>query len=151
MNTILGPELNHYAQAINSLKDMPVTALNDADVISFDFFDTLFTRPLADPEDAFDILGKQLGIDNFKTKRQSAQVEAFRQMSASGKKEITIAGIYAAFADDKYTSEQLINAEYQLELNLVEPNGIIFELFKHLKEAGKTVIVTSDMYLPARF
>ena len=151
MNTILGPEFNRFAEAIESFKDLPVTALNDAEVISFDFFDTLFTRPLADPEDAFDILGKQLGIDNFKTKRQSAQVEAFRQMSASGKKEITIAGIYAAFTHDVQAAEKMANAEYQLELNLVEPNGIIFELFKHLKEAGKTVIVTSDMYLPARF
>lgn len=151
MNTIQGSEFNRYAEAIKSFKGMPTTALNDVDVISFDFFDTLFTRPLADPEDAFDILGKQLGIDNFKVKRQNAQVEAFRRMSASGKKEITIEGIYAAFTDDLHTAEQMINAEYQLELNLVEPNGIIFDFFKCLKDSGKTVIVTSDMYLPARF
>lgn len=37
MNTILGPEFNRFAEAIESFKDLPVTALNDAEVISFDF------------------------------------------------------------------------------------------------------------------
>lgn len=151
MNTISAPEFNRYADAIKYFKDMPVEALREAKVISFDFFDTLFTRPLADPEDAFDILGKQLAIDNFREKRQIAQTEAFRRMSASGKKEINIEGIYGAFADNSHTAEEMANAEYQLELKLVEPNTIIFDLFRSLKDAGKTVVVTSDMYLPARF
>ncbi|MDW2741444.1 HAD family hydrolase [Atlantibacter subterraneus] len=151
MTSIFESEFDHCAETIKSFKDMPIAALKDAEVISFDFFDTLFTRPLADPEDAFDILGKQLGIDNFRFKRQSAQVEAFRRMSASGNKEITLKGIYEAFPDNTYTAEQLCEAEYQLEMNLVEPNLTIFDFFKELKKAGKTVIIASDMYLPSRF
>ncbi|EMC3649619.1 hypothetical protein RQL81_09010 [Citrobacter braakii] len=151
MKTILGPEYTRYSQAINSFKNLSLTVLNDAEVISFDFFDTIFTRPIADPEDVFEILGRKLNIDNFKVKRQQAQVEAFRQMTARGKKEITIDDIYAAFTDNTIPAEKMIEAEYQLELALVEPNKIIFDLFKRLKAVGKTVIVTSDMYLPARF
>lgn len=125
--------------------------LDEAEVISFDFFDTLFSRPLADPEDVFDILAKQLNISDFKEKRQAAQAEAFRTMKRKGLKEISIQGIYAEFADKTCSTERLINAEYSTELRLVEPNLMVFNFFKELIASGKKVIVTSDMYLSAGF
>ena len=151
MNTILGPEFEIHSDAIKSFKDMPLSVLNDVEIFSFDFFDTLFTRPIADPEDTFDILGKKFGIDNFRIRRQQAQAEAFRRMVADGRKEITLEDIYSAFTQDSILARKYADAEYQLELNLVEPNGNIFELFKQIHERGKTVVVASDMYLPACF
>ncbi|CAH3551034.1 HAD family hydrolase [Enterobacter roggenkampii] len=122
-----------------------------AEVISFDFFDTLFSRPLADPEDAFDILGEKLNIKDFRARRQDAQTKAFRTMKKNNRKEITIADIYAEFSEKEHDSKVLCEAEYQLELSLVEPNPVIFSFFKRLIASGKKVVVTSDMYLPATF
>lgn len=122
-----------------------------AAVISFDFFDTLFVRPLANPEDAFDILGQQFAITDFRDRRRAAQSEAFRRMHATGRKEITLADIYACFTKTDVSNTELMNAEYALELALIEPNPEMFQLFSTLITAGKRVVITSDMYFSANF
>ncbi|MGJ0486929.1 MAG: HAD family hydrolase [Methylomicrobium sp.] len=125
--------------------------IETADVISFDFFDTLFLRPLANPEDTFDILGHQFGIPDFRQRRQKAQAEAFRRMQAAGRKEITLENIYACFSETGTPADLLMRAEYALELALVEPNPEIFPLFCSLIDIGRPVVITSDMYLTSDF
>lgn len=122
-----------------------------AKAISFDFFDTLFVRPLANPEDAFDILGRQFAITDFRERRRAAQAEAFRNMHTVGRKEITLADIYACFAETFVPNNELMRAEYSLELALVEPNPEMFALFCALLDTGKPVVITSDMYFSADF
>lgn len=154
MRTVEGkPALN---EAIAALEHLPGHAelssmLHRAQAVSFDFFDTLFIRPLAHPEDAFDLLGRRFGIEDFRARRRAAQVEAFRRMLAAGRKEITLAGIYECFSETPVACADLMQAEYALEAALVEPNPEMFALFCALIEAGKTVVVTSDMYLSADF
>lgn len=125
--------------------------IEDAAAISFDFFDTLFVRPLANPEDAFDILGRQFDMPDFRKRRRAAQGEAFRHMHAAGRKEITIEGIYACFEETSVSSDELMRAEYALELALIEPNPEMFALFCALLDTGKPVVITSDMYFSADF
>ncbi len=36
--------------------------IEQANVVSFDFFDTLFVRPLMDPEDAFELIARRHGL-----------------------------------------------------------------------------------------
>lgn len=122
-----------------------------ADAISFDFFDTLYIRPLLNPEDVFDIIGQRFGIDNFRALRRAAQTEAFRRMHQVGRKEITLDGIYACFDKRILPSEELMQAEYDLELSLVKPNTELIEIFRNVVESGKPVVMTSDMYLPTKF
>ena len=122
-----------------------------ADAVSFDFFDTLFVRSLLNPEDVFDILGKRYGINNFRGLRQTAQTEAFRRMHHQGLKEITLAGIYACFDGLAVPHEEIMLAEYELELSLVHPNVELIEVFLKTVASGKTVVLTSDMYLPVEF
>lgn len=122
-----------------------------AEAISFDFFDTLFVRSLLDPEDAFDILGKRFGINGFRSLRREAQTKAFRRMREAGRREITLAGIYDCFEKTSVSTEELIEAEYRLELALVHPNYELIDLFLDVAASGKPVVVTSDMYLPAEF
>lgn len=144
------------SEAIAALHDIPGHAelgamLERAEAVSFDFFDTLFIRPLAHPEDAFDLLGRRFAIEDFRARRRAAQAEAFRRMLAAGRKEITLAGIYECFSETPVSCDDLMQAEYALEAALVEPNPEMFALFRALIEAGKTVVVTSDMYLSADF
>jgi len=123
----------------------------DARVISFDFFDTLFVRPLDDPEDAFDLLANKFLIPDFRQLRRKAQKDAFVQMVKEGRKEITLRNIYNNFHDSRADSESIMEAEYQLELALVEPNPFFKDFFNELIAAGKTVVITSDMYLDEGF
>lgn len=123
----------------------------DASVISFDFFDTLFIRTVLDPEDVFDILGKQHGIDNFRILRKEAQTKAFRRMHQQGRKEITLTDIYQCFEQCPIPAEKLMQWEYDLELRLVHPNVETVPAFYEAVHSGKNVIIISDMYLPASF
>ena len=100
-----------------------------AQAVSFDFFDTLFVRPLVNPEDAFDILGARFNIDNFRELRRQAQTKAFQQMHKQGRKEITLAGIYDCFEPQTVPAAVLMQAEYDLELELVFPNPELIEFF----------------------
>lgn len=125
--------------------------IDAAEVVSFDFFDTLYLRPLSDPEDAFTLLGEKLNIENFRAKRQQAQTDAFGVMVREGRKEITLENIYSCFPECQYTKDALMQAEYELELQLIEPNYELFPLFEQLLAAGKKVVIISDMYFSGRF
>lgn len=136
---------------------MPVndlTKLNDlikrADAVSFDVFDTLFLRQLRAPEDAFDLLGQQFGIDDFRARRERAQQQAFRRMQEAGLNEITLEGIYACFEAVGVAPQVLCEAEYRLELQLTVPNPRLVDLFRKVA-SEKPVVITSDMYLPRAF
>jgi predicted HAD superfamily hydrolase len=122
-----------------------------ASAISFDFFDTLFARPLAHPEDAFDLLGRQLGIPEFRAMRREAQVEAFRRMQSAGRKEISLDGIYECMPGARTHIAEWMRAEYELELALVRPVPQVYALLRKTLSAGKRVVITSDMYLPLDF
>lgn len=141
-----GPTIHQPAHAA-----LMRTWIDAADAISFDFFDTLFVRSLLDPEDVFGIIGKRFGIKDFPALRRAAQTEAFRRMQQAGRKEITFEGIYACFKRLPVPIEDLMQAEYEMELSLVHPNAELIELFLETVSSEKPVVLTSDMYLPGRF
>jgi predicted HAD superfamily hydrolase len=147
MNNHKAWETNHLPHTSSELESL----IDCAAAISFDFFDTLFIRPLANPEDAFDILGRQFAMPDFRDRRRAAQAEAFRRMHAAGCKEVTLKDIYACFPETEVKSSELMHAEYALELALIEPNPEMFALFSALVKMGKSVVITSDMYFSADF
>lgn len=132
-------------------RDQLMFQLESASAVSFDFFDTLFIRPLANAEDAFDILGLQYGVEDFRALRRQAQTEAFQRMHAAGRKEITLEDIYACFPESTASRSTLMAAEHAMELSLVEPNPEIIGLLRNLLKVGTPVVITSDMYLSADF
>lgn len=124
--------------------------IEKAEAVSFDVFDTLFVRPLADPEDLFDFVGEKFGIDDFRRLRQEAQAQAFQRMQETGQKEITLDGIYACFERLPVPASVVRDAEYELELALTVPNPRLVDVFRQTI-AAKPVVITSDMYLPRSF
>lgn len=125
--------------------------VENASAVSFDFFDTLFSRPLANPEDAFDIIGHRYAMPDFRERRCAAQAEAFRRMRRAQRQEITLEGIYECFMESPLVRNELMQAEYALELSLVEPVAETVELLRALLAEGKPVAIASDMYLAANF
>lgn len=151
MQTTVPPPTQKSASKA-ALADASLDALiSKASAVSFDFFDTLFVRPLAKPEDAFELIGRQFGVADFPTIRRAAQTEAFRRMVAAGRKEITLKGIYDCMPQTGVSTADLMQAEYALELSLVRPNPEVFLLFLDLLKAGKPVVIASDMYMPGDF
>lgn len=151
MQPTINPELQSPIRASSFVNEELEALIARASAVSFDFFDTLFVRPLMNPEDAFELMGRQFGIPDFPVRRRAAQVEAFRRMGAAARKEITLGEIYSCMPEANVPNSDLMRAEYGLELSLLKPNPEVFALFLELMRAGKNVVITSDMYLPGDF
>ncbi|MFT8938038.1 MAG: glycosyltransferase, partial [Liquorilactobacillus sp.] len=115
------------------------------EVVSFDIFDTLFVRPLSNPDDLFFLIEEKTGLDGFKKLRKEAQIRAFDQMNREGRHEISLDDIYNNFVDLPIDPQKIKNIEFGLELDLVVPNFHMINIFKEIKKTKK-VIFTSDMY-----
>lgn len=130
-------------------------------VVSFDIFDTLIVRPFVKPLDLFKLLSKHFfEIFNIKAYFDfpKARVEAEQRariaktFERSGIEEITLDEIYAQLEKDyglnKKSLEELKQKEIELEQKLCYTRNYGKELFELAKSQNKTVILTSDMYLP---
>jgi len=125
--------------------------LESKKVVSFDFFDTLFTRPVINPEHVFDIMAINHGLPDFAEKRKLAQSDAFQRMHAASKKEITLDDIYSCISYSKESQAELMASEYNIELSILIPIEEVVELFQYLNKTGQEIIIISDMYFPNQF
>lgn len=121
------------------------------DAVSFDVFDTLFVRLLDDPKALFSLMGQQLAEPNFLEQRVEAQTLGFEAMHRDGRGEITLEDIYNNLPHPRYDAATLGAQEQQLEGAVIRLNPEVAALFIEARRAGKTVVLTSDMYLPQSF
>ena len=138
-----------------SLRETPeqlAEKLRDYDVISFDLFDTLVYRPVARPADLFYFVGARLEYMGFHQLRVQAERRARnRKYQEQGTWEVTLQEIYQCLQDDMGAEAwTAMEAELQTELSLCFANPYMKRLYTRLREQGKTVIIISDMYLPAK-
>lgn len=129
-----------------------------ADVVSFDIFDTLILRLLGQPTDVFFIVEQKLGIMDFRNIRMQAEWEMRRkQHDCTGNYEVTLAQIWDNLAEELlgYGDEKAASfsaegqaLEIATEVFLCYANPFMLALWQRLQEQGKRIIVVSDMYLP---
>lgn len=120
--------------------------------ISFDVFDTLICRKVETSCELFEYISSEaekMGIylEDFCDKRLRGEKKAIEHNSCSS--EITLDAIYQEieFRSDS-EREYFKSLEVQSELALCYPNEEIVSLLIKLREMGKVIIITSDMYLP---
>lgn len=126
--------------------------------ISFDIFDTLIKRPVYQPEHVFKLLQSNFyqitGISiDFTRLRQESEDEARREKNEITKswQDISIKDIYDTLAKrigiDESIKNKLMQAEIELEMELLSPRKSAKYLFDLAKYIGKHIVITSDMYL----
>ena len=120
------------------------------DVISFDVFDTLVLRPFASPSDLFILVGERLDIMDFCEIRIQAEQEARRISELErGNREVTLLDIYRLVEEETgIDAEKGAETEFAVECSLCYANPYMAEVFRMMKDQGKTVAAVSDMYLP---
>lgn len=129
--------------------------LNEADVISFDIFDTAIIRPFYTPSDIFYIIENDI-----QNKVSSVDIYPFHDLRIIAEKnarnkvreeEITLDDIYAELANISTIDNEILvhtkNLEMAYELQFCKKRESIYEVYKHCKSNNKKVIFTSDMYL----
>lgn len=118
------------------------------DVISFDIFDTAILRKVEFPVDIFDVVGLKIGSNDFASYRRKCEVKTREdKFSKSNTREISLDEIYQNLRyygfDD--TAKRI---EIETEISSTIANPYIYELYSRLLKDGKTIVFTSDMYLP---
>lgn len=128
------------------------------DVLSIDLFDTLVYRRCAQPDRVFALQhaaihrALTLNEDEWVRLRKSVERDVTTKHSP---RESHFDEIYAAIGHrldlDASVVNQLKNAELEVERNVIAPFQDVVSVVNQLINAGTTVIVTTDMYLPIEF
>lgn len=119
------------------------------DVISFDIFDTLITRKVLEPRDVLDVMGERLkgfeieNIARLVDERKNVQKE-FPDEEIHQFYRI----IQTRLGLSDHQRNRLMEMELSIEKELIIRRERVCSLFEFAKECGKTVILTSDMYIP---
>lgn len=121
--------------------------IDEHDVISFDIFDTLLMRDVLYPRDIYEMLEEAEGYPML------AQKRAYAEDELNGEGNPTLVEVYDHLAKKENLPKQQVEAwqkkEIDLERKHLLPRKEVQELFSSAQRKGKTVVLTSDMYLPA--
>lgn len=142
-----------YKKVKNNDFDSLKHDINNADIISFDVFDTLLFRKVNTPEDIFKIVGSHSKIDSFTALRIQKQAECSMSLKNSkGYPHANFDEIYdyikGTSQDDRNVDwDELKQLEYDIEKKLSVSNLEMKEIFEYAKQQGKKIIIVTDMYL----
>lgn len=127
---------------------------------SFDVFDTLITRKVAEPKGIFMLMQKiiqtsnnynEFFVENFYELRVGAEKLARCDASFNGKQEITLDEIYKILATTSCITdtqqEELKEIEVKTEYNNIFGISKNINLLRKLKTQGEHIVLISDMYL----
>lgn len=127
---------------------------------SFDIFDTLITRRIANPKGIFMLMQEQIKgggkchiflADNFYELRVGSERLARYHARQKKKQEVTLDDIYKALSTTACITEEQIEELKKLEIE-TEYNNVLgisknINLLKQLLRKGEHVVLISDMYL----
>lgn len=134
------------------ISKLRVDTLDDADVVSFDVFDTLVLRSCSSPEIVFDIVERRYNathskkpICGFRADRVAAESVARGMMDGA---EPTIFDIYAMLSDEyRHIASDLLRLELDTEVNICRANPEAKALYETAVDKRKRIVIASDMYL----
>ncbi len=132
-----------------------IERIDRSDIVSFDIFDTLITRPLVRPDHLFAIIERKLDQTaghptHFVRCRQEAERIA---RSKSPRLDVSMDHIYEEVAGlgtfDRQLAAEAQILELDLEYDMAIPRERLIEAYRHALKAKKRVLLVSDMYLPS--
>jgi len=134
------------------MKDKLKKIVDEHQVVSFDIFDTLLFRNVYEPIDIFKLVGKKLNdeIDDFCSIRVVAEQESRKNAQAC---ECNLDEIYEEVSKKigKKLAEKAKKIELALELEFIDVNPFMKDIFDYALKNMKKVYLISDMYLPSEF
>lgn len=119
--------------------------------ISFDIFDTLLYRTFRHYTDVFDVVellyndSEKQRLSQFRLQRVLAERNARKKRTG---KEITLDMIYENLDYDENVKWKLKEIEKYVEISNCVPNHVMTDILARCKAQGKTIVITTDMYLP---
>ncbi len=136
--------------AVNPFRDLSYSELlseiEKAEIVSFDFFDTLFGRSVCNPQDIFRLIEKEAGIPFLQIRHR-----AKKHMGENYSLDELYQQMELLEEMPHREMEAIRSREIELEKELLIPRDRLLLCLKNLLERGKDVYIISDMYLPMSF
>lgn len=128
--------------------------IDEHKIISFDMFDTLVRRNVANPSDVFLLVedkynntyvkDRDLQLKDFKKYRILAYEQAYKKNGA----KCRVDDIYEELPKDFQSIKEILKKiEIDIESKICVPNKEIVDIFNYANEIGKKIVIISDMYL----
>ena len=134
-----------YHYSIDDIKR--IVSQKSITTVSFDLFDTLLVRPSMNPTDIFYLLQERVR-EEYNLDFVALRLHAEENM---GTEDATIYDIWDWIRKKNRlplgVTEALMNMEVELETQLLTVNEEMLSVLQYAKNAGKRIIITSDMYL----
>lgn len=122
--------------------------INQAEIVSFDMYDTLVFRKTRRPQDIFLLTEFYTGIAGFSDSREKMQKKAARFVRHKyGYPHPDMHEIYKFYSRSSRKALQAEKIERKLERRLAVRNLAMYRVLQYARERGKRIIITSDMYL----
>jgi len=118
-----------------SIKQEHIDKIKNADVVSFDLFDTLLARPFLFPRDLWIYVEKNHKYENFSSERAKSDVGR-------------CVDIHQQYENMPEHLKNALDDECNAELDFAVPIDNNIEMFNLAKQLKKTCIIATDMYLP---
>lgn len=143
-------------QQIKTIKN----AIDTAEIVSFDVFDTMLLRVVDSPEAVFNVIGNYFGMDNYREFRVNAQNESSTLATEkNGWPHPDYDGIYdyikglssTPYDEQDIDWDEVKAKELELEFDGLVENPEIKSIYKYAKSQNKRIIAITDMYLDAAF
>ena len=145
MNTSI-EEMPKEKELFSKTVEELVKEMENYDVVSFDIFDTLVFRKFRKPTDVFLYMEAKYSFPGFSKMRVLAEENARKNKVNS---EIFIWDIYDEISKVSSIDKNIwMRREIEAEKDVCFANPYMIQVFSSLRELGKTIIFTSDMYLP---
>ncbi len=126
--------------------------IEDAEVVSFDFFDTLFMRSVCNPRDIFRLLEAK---SRERWEAETGYTEIRNKAKEKLSEDYSLDELYLQIEDLSKMPHSIIEAikerELTLERKLLIPREKVLSALRFAQEKGKEVYIISDMYLPEEF
>lgn len=126
--------------------------IESAEIISFDFFDTLFSRSVCNPGDVMELLQIVLW-DKWKINTNITEMR--NRAKCDIRKNYSLDELYMQiqklYQIPAITVESIKNKEIEIEKLLLIPRSEVITSLKYAMDCDKEVYIISDMYLPLKF
>ena len=124
-------------------------AIEKADIVSFDLFDTLVTRKVLSYTDIFELLDLRLwengiGIPDFARLRLFAEKELSREKAPDLRQiyELVLKKAGGSFI----TASDLAWMEWEIDFSVMTARNCVCDVFRKAISDGKKVVITTDSY-----
>lgn len=145
----VGQTESHFLTVHAGTRQKLLTAIREADAVSFDLFDTLIMRQVLCHSDLFELLEAKLKADGiYVPDLAKVRLEAEMELSRAGSPtlEEIWASVLRMTGGTFLSARELAELEWELDVSTLVPREAMCEIFRDTVRQGKSVYIVTDSY-----